>query len=138
MENGPRSLLISTAKFLSVGWGMVLLYVLFNSLGTWTFKTQVQKLGAWSFTTPQSVFSYFFTLFCSWQTWAGLISITIATGAWIMALSHLELSKAYPAAIGLNLLLVVGMSLLHFQEPITFSKIIGTFFIFTGVVFLFR
>lgn len=138
MSKKESTLVITTVKSLILGWGMVLMYVVFNSFGTLTFKTEIQKLGAWHFSTPQSVFSYFFTLFCSWQTWVGLVSITIATGAWIIALAHLELSKAYPVAIGFNLLVIVGVSLLHFHEPLTFSKMLGTFFIFTGVIFLFR
>lgn len=130
--------LLAAAKSLLLGWGMVLTYVLFNSFGTFFFKTEVQKLGAWPFSTFQSVFSYFLALFSTWKTWVGLASISIATGAWIMALSHLELSKTYPVAIGLNLLIIVGISAIYFQEPITFSKVLGTFLIFSGTLFLFR
>lgn len=137
-ENVVKTVAITTLKTFALGWGMVISYVVFNSFGALTFKTQVQKLGSWHFSNIQSVFSFFLTLFSSWGTWVGLTSITIATGAWILALAHLELSKAYPVAIGVNLLIVVGMSLLHFQEPLTFSKMLGTFFIFTGVIFLFR
>ena len=113
-----------------LGWGMILVYVILNSFGTFQFKTQIQKLGSFS------LFSYFFSLFSSYQTWIGLISISIATGAWILALAHLELSKAYPVAIGFNLLVIVSISSVSFHEPITFSKCIGTVLIFIGAIFV--
>lgn len=121
-----------------LGWGMVLTYVILNSIGSFALKTQVQKLGSWTFSGPSSIFSFFITLFSSWQTWIGISAISIATGAWIMALSHLELSKAYPVAVGLNLLIILGISLLYFQETLTLSKIAGTVLIFAGISCLFR
>ncbi len=137
-ENIPKTIVINTLKSFILGWGMVLTYVLFNSFGTVTFKTEIQKLGTWPFSTFRSVISYFLALFSSWPTWVGLASISIATGAWIIALAHLELSKAYPVAIGVNLLILVGISVVHFQEPITFSKILGAVLILSGTIFLFR
>lgn len=137
-ENISKTVIINTLKSFVLGWGMVLTYVLFNAFGTVTFKMEIQKLGIWSFSSPQSVISYFLALFSSWQTWVGLVSISIATGAWIIALAHLELSRAYPVAIGINLLILVGISVIHFQEPMTFSKILGALLIFSGTVFLFR
>jgi multidrug transporter EmrE-like cation transporter len=121
-----------------LGWSMVLAYVILNSVGSFALKMQIQKLGTWTFTSPSSVFSFFITLFSSWQTWTGLIAISIATGTWIIALAHLELSKAYPVAVGLNLVIILVISLFYFQEPLTFSKIMGTILIFTGISFLFR
>ncbi len=129
---------LPAAKTLILGWGMVLFFVVFNSLGAFIIKNQVQKLGSWNFSSPQSIFSFFITLFSSWQTWVGLVSISVATGAWILALAHLEISKAYPVAIGVNLLVLVTLSLFYFHEPLTFSKILGIFLIFTGVISLFR
>jgi multidrug transporter EmrE-like cation transporter len=127
-----------TMKAFILGWGMVLLYVVFNSFGSIGLKYQVQQLGHWNFTTPRSYFLYFFTLFSSWKTWMSLGAVAVATAAWIVALGNLELSRAYPVAIGLNLLIVVGISFLTFNEPIGFSKIFGVILILSGVVFLFR
>ena len=127
-----------TLKLFILGWGMVFFYVIFNSYGALILKNQVQKLGMWNFTTARSYFSYFFTLFSRLQTWLGVGAICIATGAWIIALTHLELSKAYPVAIGLNLLIIVGMSFLYFHEPLTLSKIIGASLIICGVITLFQ
>lgn len=129
------SKIFSTAavKPLLFGWGMVLFFVAFNSFGSLMIKMQVQKVG---FTN--GLFPFFTNLLSSWQTFVGLISISMATGAWIVALAHLELSRAYPVAIGLNLLIVIGMSRFHFQEPLSLFKLMGILLIFTGVIFLVR
>ena len=129
---------ITTMKAFTLGWGMVFLFVVFNSFGSMMIKTQVQSLGSWNFSTPQSIFSYFFTLFSSLKTWIGLAAVSIATASWIIALAKLELSKAYPVAVGLNLLVVVAISLIRFHEPLTICKMVGIFLVFTGVIFLFR
>ena len=125
-------------KAFILGWGMVILFVIFNSLGSLMLKAQIQKVGAWNFSTVRSYFAYFATLFSQFQTWLGLGSICVAMGAWMLALGHLELSKAYPVAIGLNLLIVVGLGMLYFDEPLTLSKIMGAFLILSGVIVLFR
>ncbi|MBX7066631.1 MAG: hypothetical protein K1X28_05320 [Parachlamydiales bacterium] len=137
-KSGSKSLAISASKTLSLGWGMVAVFVVFNALGAIIIKTQIQKMGEWHFNSIKSVISYFWVLFSAWQTWAGLMTIAMGTGAWMMALAHLELSKAYPVAIAFNLIIVVSVSLLHFQEPFTLSKIFGIFLILTGSTFLFR
>lgn len=117
---------ILTLKSALLGWGMILFFVVFNSFGTWVLKTQIQKIRYGSS-------SFFLSLFSFWQSWIGLASISLAMGAWMIALSHLELSRAYPAAIGLNLIVIVTLSLFHFHEPITFPKILGILFLLFGL-----
>jgi len=130
--------LIGSTKAFILGWGMVFTFVLFNCFGALMIKKEVQQLGAGNFVSLQSAFTFFTAFFSSWLTWLALFSISIATIAWIVALAHLEISKAYPVAIGTNLLIVVGISLLKFQEPLTFAKLLGIFLVFTGMLFIVR
>jgi len=127
-----------TLKSFLLGWGMVLFYVILNSYGALVLKNQIQKLGEWNFTTIRSYVSYFLALFASWQTWIGLGALFASTGTWIIALANLELSKAYPVAIALNLLVIVGLSILYNQETLTYSKIIGVILITAGAIALFK
>lgn len=137
-ESLTHAIVAGSTKTIALGWGMIVLFVVFNAFGAMILKNQIQNLGAWHFASLRSVAAYFIALFSCWPTWMALISIGIGTGTWIMALAHLELSKAYPVAVGFNLLIVVAMSLFYFNEPLTFSKMLGTFLIFTGVIFIFR
>ena len=137
-ENFTKTATTLLLSKLVLGWGMVFTYVVFNSLGAFLIKSEVQKLGAWNFTSLKSVVSFFLVFFSSWITWLALFSIGTATMAWIIALTHLEISKAYPVAIGTNLVVLLGISLFKFQEPLTFIKALGTFLIFAGIVILVR
>lgn len=137
-KNISHSLLNFSFSAFALGWGMVILYVMFNSLGALALKNQVQKLGLSNFSSAHSVIAFFISLFSSWQTWLAIFSVAIATLAWIIALAHLELSKAYPVAIGFNLIIIVSMSLLRFEEPITLTKIVGSCLIFAGVMTIVR
>ena len=135
--------LVKTAKTLVLsqlvlGWGMVFTYVIFNSVGAFLIKSQIQKLGPWNFTSFKSVLSFFVAFFSSWVTWLALFSVGTATIAWIIALTNLEISKAYPVAIGTNLLVLLGVSLFKFQEPFTLTKALGASLIFAGIVILVR
>lgn len=138
MPQEKEATIALASKSAILGWGMVFLYVVLNSYGSLALKNQIQKLGSWNFTTARSYYSYFFALLSSWQTWVSLGAISSATGAWIIALANLELSRAYPVAIGLNLLVVVTLSLMLYQEPVSLSKIVGVVLILAGVVALFR
>lgn len=135
--NDSKTLALGSLKYYLLGWGMVFVFILFNSLGAFILKQQIQKLGSHSFSSPAGVVSFFFSLFSSWTAWTGLISISIATGAWIIALAHLELSKAFPVAIGVNLLVTIASSILYFHEPLTLFKVFGTGFILLGVILFF-
>ena len=129
------SLLLKSAF---LGWGMILLFVILNSYGSFILKNQVQKIGEWQFTSFRSVISYFFILFSSWKTWTGVGAISGGTGAWLIALNNLELSRAYPVAIGINLLITIFFSIVFFNESLSLSKILGVVLIMTGVIALFK
>ena len=65
------------------------------------------------------------SLFSSLQVWGGLLAIFISALAWIIALSKMELSVAYPVAIGLNFLIIMTFSVLVNGEPLTVNKMVG-------------
>lgn len=128
---------ILTLKTFALSWGMIALFVLLNSYGSITLKSQIQQLGNWNFDSPRSYLSFFTTLFSHWKTWIAFSCIGAAMLSWILALLKIELSAAYPVAIGFNFLLIVGFSVLWHQESFTLSKAIGIFFILVGATILF-
>lgn len=138
-NNNPlvKSLFIA-GKLLFLNWIMVCAFAVLNSLGCLMIKSEIHKISHLHLATPKSIISYFLTLFSSWKTWLGFTSIGLGTGAWMISLAHIELSKAYPVAIGLNLLIIVSISLIRFHEPLTFCKMLGIFFIFIGIFFVVR
>jgi len=67
----------------------------------------------------------------------GLALYGASTLLWLLALSQLKLSVAYPL-VSLSYLLVVGASHLILNESITSSQLLGLCFIVIGVLFLVR
>ena len=131
-----ETLVAISGKAFMLGWGMVLIYVLLNSCGGLLIKMQVQGVGPCDTSAPKSILVYFIKILSQFKSWIGLCSVSLATCAWILALSQLELSKAYPVAIGLNLIVIVAVSIVQFQEVLNFSKIAGIILMFLGTLFL--
>jgi drug/metabolite transporter (DMT)-like permease len=68
---------------------------------------------------------------------SGLVSAFLASIAWMLAVSKLELSYAYPF-MSLNFVTVIGMSYLLFGETLSFHKISGLVLICVGVMLVSR
>ncbi|MDB4894200.1 MAG: transporter family protein [Firmicutes bacterium] len=68
---------------------------------------------------------------------AGLAVYGLSTLCWLIALSKLRLSVAYPM-VSFSYVLVTVASAIIFREAITRNQILGLCLIITGVVFLVR
>ena len=117
-------------------WGMVLAYVLLNAFGAILIKHKLTQTGAVSFETLGTTVRYLVHLFLSPQIILAFTAIFGSALAWIIALSRMELSIAYPVAVSLNFLLVVGASFIFYGEPFTLSKLAGLLLAVSSVYFL--
>ena len=124
-------------KFI-LSWGMVLGYVIFNSFGALIIKYKINKMGEVKFSSLRIVINYFIELLRSPLIIGGIISIFISAFVWMIALSRLQISVAYPVAVGLNFLVVVIIALLLLGEQLTFTKVIGILLIFISIFLLSR
>lgn len=119
-------------KFI-LSWGMVLCFALFNSIGALIIKYYVNQMGA---IKVDGLTSYFFRLFTTPTVMFGIVCIFLSAFAWIIALSRMELSIAYPAGVGLNFILVLAGSFLFFGENINTYKICGVLLILISLYLL--
>lgn len=126
----PRDLLLS--------WGMVGAYVILNSLGALAIKQTVQKVAVVQPGTLQGTVGLVLATLVSPVALLGLVAIGLSAGAWIVALSRMELSVAYPVAVGLNCLIVVSAGFGVFGEALTWTKLLGIGLLLCGLVLLFR
>lgn len=69
--------------------------------------------------------------------WFGLFLYGLGAIVWLVVLSRVDLSFAYPM-LSISYVLIVIISIVRFGEQITFSRIIGTLLICTGVIFITR
>lgn len=67
----------------------------------------------------------------------GIFSYGVAMILWLIVLSKLELSKAYPS-LALGYVLVVLVSYFFLKEPLTLGKVLGSILICIGVILVFR
>lgn len=63
---------------------------------------------------------------------SGFIAALLASLFWITAMTKFDLSYAYPFQI-LSFVLVIFLSVLLFNEPVTTSKVIGMLLIVSGI-----
>ncbi len=128
---------MSTSKFL-LSWGMVLAYILFNSFGALIIKYKINEMGTIQFSSFRFVIKYFYELIKSPLIICGIFSIFISAFVWMVALSRLQISIAYPVAVGLNFIVVVTVALIFFKEHLSAEKIIGIVLIFISVFLISR
>ena len=121
-----------------LSWGMVACYVILNSAGALIIKHKVVQMGEVSFDNFGSAFRYFLYLFTSFEVIAGFAAIFLSAIAWIAALSKMELSVAYPVAIGFNFLIILTFSFLLHGEQFTLNKMIGIALIMLSLFFLYK
>jgi drug/metabolite transporter (DMT)-like permease len=60
------------------------------------------------------------------------VAAAIAAASWFLAISHWELSRAYPFVATSFVLVLLG-SAVFFSEPITVAKVAGILLIFAGL-----
>lgn len=125
------------SKFL-LSWGMVLAYILFNSFGALIIKYKINEMGTIQLSSFRFVIKYFYELIKSPLIICGIFSIFISAFVWMVALSRLQISIAYPVAVGLNFIVVVTVALIFFKEHLSAEKIIGIVLIFISVFLISR
>ena len=121
-----------------ITWLMVLGYVILNSFGALAIKSCLNKLGEIKLESSKSIFFYFIELFKAPLAIIGFFAIFLSAFIWMAALSRMEISIAYPAAIALNFAIVVIIGLLLFSETLTITKIAGIILILISIFLLSR
>ena len=121
----------SPAAFIA-GFAYIVGTVLFTVYGQIVLKWRVGKVGA-----LPAVFSHkiFVLLGVIWDPWvlSGLVAGFFAFLCWMAAMTKFELSYAYPF-MSLSFLLVLVLSAILFQEPLTVSKVVGVGLIVAGII----
>ena len=117
-------------------FALILTGVLLNAAAQLALKASVSDTGVISF-DMQSLFSSAGSLASNLWLWLGLICYGISVIVWIVALSRVDVSIAYPMlSIGYVVNAVAAWHL--FDEPMNIGKIVGIGIIIVGVYILAR
>ena len=110
----------------------ILISIALNVTGQTILKAGVNKLGTLSMNGES-----FIKAFSSLEVWGGLIFYGLSSLFWILALSHKDLSYAYPM-LSMGYILVIFISWFLLGEQITPIRIFGVLLISFGVYLVFR
>jgi len=115
-----------------MGYVFVALTIALGGYGQVILKWQIDKAGTFPSGLSNQLEFLGQLLINPWVV-SALAGAFVAALAWFAALSHLELSRAYPV-LGLSFPLILILSALFFSEPLTLAKGAGVAMIIGGVV----
>lgn len=110
--------------------------ILFTVYGHLVIKWQVLKVGQLPEAFVDKLLFVGNLLINPWILSSGVATLC-ATGAWMMAMTKIELSTAYPFTV-LSFILVMILSSVFFHENISNVKIIGSMLVITGIIVVSR
>jgi multidrug transporter EmrE-like cation transporter len=119
-------------KLVNSAYLFVATTVLFTVYGQLVIKWQTRKAGEFPSGSGARVTYLTHFLLNPWVI-SSLLSAVLAAFAWIAALSKLELSKAYPF-VSASFVLVLVLSAVLFDEPLTAPKLVGAVVIVAGLI----
>lgn len=118
----------------SFAWAMVLATVLLTVYGQLVIKWQVAAFKPTSHNWLSGLPRVIQLLFQPWIA-SAFVAAFGASLCWMLAVSKLELSKAYPF-MALNFLIVCLLAVPLFGEPFSTTKAIGLFAVVAGLVIM--
>lgn len=119
-----------------VAWSMVGLTILLTTYGQLVIKWQVMKPVEAPFEALSGWPPLLLLLLRPWVI-SALAAAFLASLCWMVAMSRLELSKAYPF-MALNFLLVGALAVPLFGESLTRGKLVGISLVILGLVVVSR
>ena len=115
---------------------LILLCVLINTLAQLLLKAGANKIGHIAFAWNK-LFPLGLQLATNPYLIAGMVCYVASVFVWILVLSRVEVSYAYPMiSLGYIATAIAAYLLLH--EPLSFMRILGIFVIITGVFLITR
>lgn len=115
---------------------LILIGVLLNAFAQLVLKKGMSQIGAIQI-DMSSIISMLFKVSTNFYIFLGLLFYVISFVVWLMVLSRVEVSYAYPfLSIGYIIAAIVGYY--YFGEAMTLSKISGILIICLGVFILYR
>lgn len=106
--------------------------VLLTVCGQFLIKWQVLRAGNLPAATTDRISFIFHLLINPWVI-AAILSAFLASVTWMLAMTKLELSHAYPLTALTFVLVVIGGAAL-FSEPLTAAKLSGLAFVVLGII----
>lgn len=125
----PTTLTTNNLAFLLIG-------VLLNAAAQLLLKKGMSNIGYFDFAW-HNVFPIGLKIIANPYIFIGLLSYVVSLISWLVVLSRLDVSYAYPM-LSIGYVVVAIASYYLFQEPLTFQRLSGIFVIIIGIYLLNR
>lgn len=116
---------------------LVLISVLISVIGQILLKKGMLQVGKFEFAGLANILPQFLKAFSNPWVLAGFLFYFLSSLFWIIALSKVDLSVAYPL-LSCGYILVLLASWLFFKEPVTAIRWLGVLVIMAGVTLISR
>lgn len=117
-----------------VNLALILLNIALAVSGQLAIKAGMKQVGV---IHASNWFALLITSFTNVYVVLGLLAYIIAAGTWIVVLSRVDLTVAYPM-LSLGYIAVLILSALILKESVGVVRILGTILIILGVVLIYR
>jgi len=117
------------------GFYFVLICIVFNVSGQFTLKVGMNRFG--EIAVDQHLPLTMLKVLMLPTTLLGMSFYIVGSIAWLIALSKIDLSVAYPM-LSIGYIIVMIISFLFLNESLTITKIFGTLMIVGGIFFISR
>ena len=111
---------------------LIVLGVLIALVGQYCLKAGMNQVGRISGEVLSNPVATFIKVFSNWLVWLGLLFYVLSALIWLVVLSRVDLSFAYPF-IGINYILVLLVSRFALGEQVGWIRWSGAVIIFVGV-----
>jgi multidrug transporter EmrE-like cation transporter len=109
----------------------VFLTILLGVYGQLMIKWQINSAGALPATTIEKIIHISKLMLNPWIL-SSFAAAFIASISWMFAMSKVQLSYAYPF-LSLTFVLIFIFSVMFFDEPLTWQKVVGLMFVIMGL-----
>lgn len=117
-------------------FALLVIAILMTNTGELLLKRGMSMMGEMSL-HPETLIPTLFRTFTNPFVFAGFVLVFGASIFWLAVLSRVDLSWAYPM-LSLGYVVVVVLSAIFLNEPITVSRVLGVVIIIAGVFVLYR
>lgn len=117
-----------------INLGLIIINVALAVSGQVAIKTGMKQVG---YITASNVIPLVLKSLTNIYVLLGLGAYALAAVTWILVLSRVDLSYAYPL-LSLGYIAILLIAIFVLKEPVTVARIFGTALIMAGVVLIFR
>ena len=115
----------SAVSGVDTGWLLIVIAALLNAFVSTVGKYRMNQLGTMEVFPLRSAARYFIRFFKSPLVCLAMCLFIVNPVFWMLALSRLPASVAYPANYALNLFFIFIFSLINIKEKINMRKVAG-------------